>query len=87
MLSAQVSLTLRRYPNASKERSFINKVITLLDSMEPQLLHVGGLLVHAADENRLGTPAGAWAEVALHLLKKNKEPKKYMPTPCIEHPR
>lgn len=64
MLSAQVSLTLRRYPNASKERSFINKVITLLDSMERQLFHVGGLLVYAAEENRSRTLAGAWAEAA-----------------------
>ena len=51
MLSAQVSLTLQRYQNASKEKSFINKVIALLDSMEPQLFHVEVLSVYAADKN------------------------------------
>lgn len=51
MLSAQESLTLQRFQNASKKKSFINKVITLLDSMELQLFHVEVLSVYAADKN------------------------------------
>ena len=84
MLSAQASLTLQRYQNASKEKSFINKVITPLDSMEPQLFHGEVLSVYAADKNCCVRQQGPMQSLlficktllaVLHFLKKIRDQK------------
>lgn len=67
MLSVQVSLTLQRYQSARKEKSFVNKVIALLDSMELQLFLTEVLSVCTADRNCCITKIRAWAEIAFHM--------------------
>lgn len=67
MLSVQVGLTLQRYQSASKEKSFVNKVIALLDSMELQLFLAEVLSVCTADRNCCITQKRACAEIAFHM--------------------
>lgn len=67
MLSVQVSLISQRYQNASKEKSFVNKVIAWLDSMELQLLLAEVLSVCTADRNCCVTQTWAYADIAFHM--------------------
>lgn len=82
-------------PKQREEKSFINNVITLLDSMEPQLFHVEVLSVYAADKTCSVTLTGPVQRLLficktllafVYFQKQKKGNQTSTCQRCIKHP-